>query len=138
MRLERRLAAILAVGVVGYARLMGADEAGTLSYYGKGLFGAVLQPKIACRGGRVVKLKGDGVLAEFPSAVEAVDCAIDARLLDSDDGRQVWGEKFDGDVVDVFEFQDEITRNVVGNIAPKIELAEVARSRKRTGADLTA
>jgi len=73
--MERRLAAILAADVVGYSRLMGADEAGTLSRL-KGLRRDLVQPKIAAHKGRVVKLMGDGLLAEFPSAVEAVKCAV--------------------------------------------------------------
>jgi class 3 adenylate cyclase/TolB-like protein len=74
-KVERRLAAILAADVVGYSRLMGADETGTLhrlrSYQKE-----VLEPAIASRGGRIVKTMGDGLLAVFPSAVEAVACAI--------------------------------------------------------------
>jgi len=72
--MERRLAAILAADVVGYSRLMGADEAGTLSRL-KALRRDLVQPKIAAHKGRVVKLMGDGLLAEFLSAVEAVKCA---------------------------------------------------------------
>jgi len=76
--LERRLTAILAADVVGYSRLMGADEAGTLQRL-KSLRKELVQPKITERKGRVVKLMGDGLLAEFPSVVEAVQCAIDIQ-----------------------------------------------------------
>ncbi len=76
--MERRLAAILAADVVGYTRLMGADETGTLERL-KSLRRELVQPKIAERGGRIVKLMGDGLLAEFPSVVEAVQCAIDIQ-----------------------------------------------------------
>jgi len=76
--LERRLTAILAADVVGYSRLMGEDEAGTLERL-KSLRKELVQPKIADRKGRVVKLMGDGLLAEFPSVVEAVQCAIDIQ-----------------------------------------------------------
>jgi len=76
--LERRLAAILAAGVVGYSRLMGHDEAGTLERL-KALRRELVQPKITERGGRIVKLMGDGLLAEFPSVVEAVQCAVDIQ-----------------------------------------------------------
>jgi adenylate cyclase len=76
--LERRLAAILAADVVGYSRLMGADEAGTLVRL-KALHKELVRPKIAERKGRIVKLMGDGLLAEFPSVVEAVNCAIDIQ-----------------------------------------------------------
>jgi adenylate cyclase len=72
--MERRLAAILAADVVGYSRLMGADEAGTLIRL-KSLRKELAQPEITRRGGRIVKLMGDGLLAEFRSVVEAVNCA---------------------------------------------------------------
>ena len=74
-RPQRRLAAILAADVVGYSRLMGADEAGTLAVL-KARRAEVLQPIVAKHRGRVVKLMGDGVLVEFASAVDAVECAI--------------------------------------------------------------
>ena len=76
--MERRLAAILAADVVGYSRLMGADEAGTLRRL-KALRKDVVQPKITERKGRIVKLMGDGLLAEFPSVVETVQCAVDIQ-----------------------------------------------------------
>ena len=57
---------------------MGKDEAGTLERL-KALRSELVQPKIAERKGRVVKLMGDGLLAEFPSVVEAVQCAIDIQ-----------------------------------------------------------
>ncbi|TMJ57178.1 MAG: adenylate/guanylate cyclase domain-containing protein [Alphaproteobacteria bacterium] len=77
-RVERRLAAIMAADVVGYSRLMGADEIGTLralSAHRREL----IDPTIAARYGRIVKTTGDGVLVEFPSAVEAVACAISVQ-----------------------------------------------------------
>jgi TolB-like protein len=76
--LERRLAAILAADVVGYSRLMGEDETGTLERL-KSLRRELVQPRIAERKGRIVKLMGDGLLAEFPSVVEAVQCAVDIQ-----------------------------------------------------------
>jgi TolB-like protein len=63
---------------------------------------------------------------------------ITAQLLDSDGGGHVWAEKYDRDLIDVFELQDEITRSVVSNITPKIELAELERSRKLSDNGLTA
>jgi TolB-like protein len=63
---------------------------------------------------------------------------ITAQLLDKGSGSHVWAERYDRDLEDIFELQDEITRNVVGSIAPQIELAEVERSRKLSGANLTA
>lgn len=73
--MERRLAAILAADVVGYARLMGSDEAGTLQRLTE-LRQQVLEPLIADHHGRVVKLIGDGLLVEFASVVDALGCAI--------------------------------------------------------------
>ncbi len=73
--MERRLAAIFAADMVGYSRLMGEDEAGTLKRL-KSLHNELVQPKIEERKGRIVKFMGDGLLAEFPSVVEAVQCAV--------------------------------------------------------------
>ncbi len=74
--MERRLAAILAADVVGYSRLMGADEAGTLAAL-KGHREELFDPKAAQYRGRTIKLMGDSALMEFPSVVEAVRCAVD-------------------------------------------------------------
>lgn len=73
--MERRLAAILAADVVGYTRLMGSDEAGTLQRLTE-LRQQVLEPLIADHHGRVVKLIGDGLLVEFASVVDALTCAM--------------------------------------------------------------
>ncbi len=73
--MERRLAAILAADVVGYTRLMGADEAGTLRRLAD-LREEVLEPLITEHHGRIVKLMGDGLLVEFGSAVDSVACAM--------------------------------------------------------------
>ena len=73
--MERRLAAILAADVVGYTRLMGVDETGTLRRLTE-LRQQVLEPLIAEHHGRVVKLMGDGLLVEFASVVDAVTCAV--------------------------------------------------------------
>ena len=71
----RRLAAILAVDVVGYSRLMGADEAGTHARL-RALRHDLIEPAIAAHHGRTVKLMGDGALVEFASVVDAVQCAV--------------------------------------------------------------
>ena len=71
----RHLAAILAVDMVGYSRLMGADEEGTLARL-QALRREIIDPCVTGSGGHVVKSTGDGILAEFPSAVEAVRCAL--------------------------------------------------------------
>ena len=74
--MERRLAAILAADVVGYSRLIGADEAGTLAML-RALRKELVEPTLKRHNGRVVKLMGDGLLAEFASAVDAVAAAVD-------------------------------------------------------------
>ena len=74
-RVNRKLAAVLAADVVGYSRLMGADEVGTLAAL-KRHREIVFDPAIAAYNGRVVKLMGDGTLAEFGSVVDAVNCAL--------------------------------------------------------------
>ena len=77
-RVQGRLAAILAADVVGYSRLMGRDEAGTLARL-KTLRAEFLHPNVAEYGGRIVKTTGDGTLIEFGSAVEAVSHAVDVQ-----------------------------------------------------------
>src|SRR2546423_6564954 len=76
--MERRLSAILAADVVGYSRLMSADEAGTLTAL-KEVRTGFIDGKIGEHQGRVVKLTGDGILAEFPSVVNAVSCAVELQ-----------------------------------------------------------
>jgi len=76
--MERRLAAILAADVVGYSRLMGANETGTLSALDT-LQTDFLNPKISKHQGRIVKQAGDGMLVEFPSVVNAVACATELQ-----------------------------------------------------------
>ncbi len=77
-KVERRLAAILSADVVGYSRLMHADEAGTLASL-TALRKEHIEPKIDEHGGRLVKLMGDGVLVEYPSVVDAVHSAIEIQ-----------------------------------------------------------
>jgi TolB-like protein/class 3 adenylate cyclase len=76
--LQRRLTAILAADVVGYSRLMGADEAGTMAAL-KSRRTEILQPLVSRHHGRIIKVMGDGVLVEFASAVNAVECAIELQ-----------------------------------------------------------
>ncbi|BCG94115.1 adenylate/guanylate cyclase domain-containing protein [Mesorhizobium sp. 131-2-1] len=76
--MERRLTAILAADVVGYSRLMGADEIGTLAHL-KRLRAEVIEPKITELHGRIVGSAGDSLLVEFASAVHAVQCAVEAQ-----------------------------------------------------------
>src|SRR5204863_3403379 len=86
-REQRRLAAILAADVVGYSRLMGRDESGTLARlraHRKERF----EPTVARHGGRLVKLTGDGALAEFPSAVDALSAAIEFQQAMAEANRE--------------------------------------------------
>src|SRR5436189_5526172 len=78
MGMTRKLAAIIAADVVGYSRLMGDDEAGTLAAL-KTHRRELIDPKIAEHQGRIVKTTGDGLLVEFPSVVEAVLCAVEVQ-----------------------------------------------------------
>ncbi len=73
--IKRRLAAILSADVAGYSRLMSEDEAGTLAAL-KAHRAELIDPTVAGFGGRIVKLMGDGALVEFPSVVDAVECAV--------------------------------------------------------------
>src|SRR4029450_2623715 len=76
--MERRLSAILAADVVGYSRLMGANEVGTLTNL-KSHRAELIDPTIAEHQGRIVKLTGDGMLIEFPSVVNGVECAVEMQ-----------------------------------------------------------
>jgi len=78
MASTRRLAAILAADVAGYSRLMGADEEGTHERL-KAHLGELVDPKIGEHRGRVVKNTGDGLLAECPSVVDGVRCAVEVQ-----------------------------------------------------------
>ncbi len=92
--MERRLAAIFAADMVGYSRLMEADEDGVLSRQ-KTLRKQLIDPQIALYRGRIVKTTGDGVLAEFASAQDAVRCAIEIQTemarheTDTDEDRRI-------------------------------------------------
>ena len=89
----RRLAAILAADIAGYSALMGDDQARTVRDLKDHL--AVVLPIVSARGGRVIDTAGDGILAEFGSVVNAVECAIamqkamTTRNADVEDGRQM-------------------------------------------------
>ena len=77
-RAQRRLAAILAADVVGYSRLVGVDEEGTLERL-RVLRREVVDPMIKEHRGRIVRITGDGLLVEFASVVDAVRCAVDTQ-----------------------------------------------------------
>src|SRR4051812_44528153 len=74
-RRERRLSAIMATDIVGYSRLMEADEASTLAAI-KALRTDLIDPLLAQHHGRIAKLMGDGAIVEFGSVVDAVACAV--------------------------------------------------------------
>ncbi len=75
---QRRLVAILAADMVGYSRLMGVDERGTIARQ-KTHRTELIDPKIAEHSGRIVKTTGDGLLVEFTSVVDAVECAVEIQ-----------------------------------------------------------
>jgi adenylate cyclase len=89
-RVQRRLAAVLAADVVGYSRLMGFDEVGTLAAL-KAHRREVVDPAITEHGGRIVKTSGDGMLVEFASAVDAVTCAmtVQSKMAEQNEGTVV-------------------------------------------------
>src|SRR5580698_2253794 len=85
-RVERRLSAIMAADVAGYSRLMGLDEAGTARMLRE--HRVVADAVVAKHGGRIVKTTGDGLLLEFPSVIDAVECAVavQAVMAERNDG----------------------------------------------------
>ncbi len=86
--MERRLAAIMATDVVGYSRLIRADEEGTLKAL-QALRADLIDPKIAEHHGRIVKLMGDGMLVEFASVVDAVHAAVQTQQAVTDHNADV-------------------------------------------------
>ncbi len=80
---QRRLAAIMSLDMVGYSRLVGMDEIGTILRH-KTYRAEVIDPAIARHGGRIVNTAGDGVLVEFASTVDAVECAVGVQRLIND------------------------------------------------------
>ena len=127
-RVQRRLAAILAADVVGYSRMMREDEAGTLARLNAARQ-AVVDPKVGEYGGRIFKTMGDGLLIEFPSVVDAVQCAVDVQremarhgATDSDDRRIEF--RIGVNLGDVIVQDDDVFGDGV-NIAARLEgLAE--------------
>jgi len=91
-RVQRRLAAIIAADVVGYTRLMGVDEAGTLAAL-KAHQTALVEPLVSAHRGHIVKTMGDGFLIEFPSVVEAVECAVEIQAGMADRNRSATPER---------------------------------------------
>lgn len=91
-RLPRRLAAILAADVVGYARLMGQDEAGTLAAL-KSRRQQIIDPVLATHAGQLFKVMGDGILVEFGSAIDAVQCGVDLQAAFSSANEKLPSER---------------------------------------------
>jgi len=120
-RVERRLAAVLAADVVGYSRLMGADELGTLAAM-RELRRSLVDPAIAAFKGRIVKTTGDGMLVEFASAVDAVTCAIEVqtRMAETDGHSRDIRLRIGINIGDVIIDGDDIFGDGV-NIAARIE-----------------
>jgi adenylate cyclase len=121
---ERRLAAILAADVVGYSRLMGADEEGTHERL-KAHLRDLVDPKIKEHRGRVVKNTGDGMLAEFSSVVEAVRCAAELQRGMADRNAEIPDDKritfrVGINLGDVIAEQDDIYGDGV-NVAARLE-----------------
>jgi adenylate cyclase len=108
---------ILAADVVGYSRLMEADEAGTLTRL-KTIRLELIDPAIAKCKGRSVKTTGDGMLVEFQSVTEAVRCAVE---LD-----------------DIFAIQDEITSAIVATLFGRVEAARHNRVQRKRTANMAA
>jgi adenylate cyclase len=122
--MERRLAAILAVDVVGYSRLMAADEGGTHARL-KALRREFVEPRIAAHHGRVVKLMGDGALVEFASVVDAVTCAVEIQRETAERSLDAPGQpqlqlRIGINLGDVIHDEDDIYGDGV-NIAARLE-----------------
>jgi adenylate cyclase len=127
-RVQRKLAAIMAADVVGYSRLMGEDETGTLAAL-KQHRTALIDPTIAQHQGRIVKLMGDGMLVEFGSVVDAVECAVNiqrgmvGRNADTLDSRRITF-RIGVNLGDIIIDEDDIYGDGV-NVAARLEgLAE--------------
>ena len=122
--MERRLSAILAADVVGFTRLMSEDEAGVHAGL-RGHIDQLISPLVSQHGGRIFKLMGDGVLAEFPSAVGALECAekIQAGMRERNAGsghQQRIDFRIGINIGDVIVDNDDIYGNGV-NVASRLE-----------------
>jgi class 3 adenylate cyclase len=91
-RVERKLLAILAADVVGYSRLMAADEEGTLAAV-HALWRDLVDPKMDPYRGRIVKTIGDGLLVEFQSVVDALRCAVEIQREMAERNKQIASER---------------------------------------------
>ena len=116
--MERRLAAIMATDVVGYSRLIRADEEGTLEAL-KALRADLVDPKIDLHHGRIVKLMGDGMLVEFASVVDAVQAAVETQQAVSDRNADVPADKRILVRDARYPRQDGTSSVIISNIAPR-------------------
>ena len=129
--ISRRLAAILAADVAGYSRLMGADEDSTMNQWWE-YRREIIDPEIAALGGRIVKHTGDGFLAEFGSAFDAVNCALAMQGKINERSQAVPEDKrvqfrMGVNLGDIMSDEEDIYGDGV-NIAARIEaLAETGR-----------
>ena len=125
--MERRLAAIVCADVVGYSRMMGADEAGTHAAFKA--HRSAIHPIILNHGGRVVKNTGDGFLLEFPSVVGAIEAAVAMQTLMVERNAHLPAERImqfrlGAHMGDVIVDEDEVFGEGV-NIAVRLEAAAV-------------
>src|ERR1700732_5323989 len=121
--MERRLAAIVCADVAGYARMMGADEAGTHAAFKA--HRSAIYPIILNHGGRLVKNTGDGFLLEFPSVVGAIECAVAIQVLMAERNSQLPADRLmqfrlGVHMGDVMADEDEVFGDGV-NIAVRLE-----------------
>ena len=124
--MQRKLAAVLSADVVGYSRLMAADEEATLARL-QSCLGEIVKPAIADHRGRVVKLTGDGVLAEFASVVDAVRCAVavqEAMTAPDGSGERAFEWRIGVNLGDIMVEADDIFGDGVNVAARLQELAE--------------
>ena len=148
-RVERKLAAILAADVVGYSRLMGEDEEGTLAAL-KTVRQEVTDPAIKENRGRIVKTMGDGLLLEFASVVDAVLCAVEIQRKMTGHNREVRPDRrivfrIGINVGDVIIEEDDIFGEGV-NVAARLEalaepggicISRIVRDQVRGKLDIT-
>ena len=133
MPATRRLAAILAADMVGYSRLMGEDEAGTVHALRE--HRAAADPLVTQHGGRIVKTTGDGMLIEFSSVVGAVECSLALQKLAAERNAGIAGDRrmewrIGIHIADVLVEGDDILGDGV-NIAARLE--GIGRKRANPG-----
>jgi len=133
-RVERRLAAILCADVVGYSRLMGADEERTLAAL-KSHRRELIDPLIAQHRGRIFKTTGDGILIEFASVVDAVRCAVVVQQgLEDRNANMPEGERILGGA----RSENQVRRHELRDGRIEVDGGNVANTRKQVAAELAA